>query len=228
MVHIRAIPEGGTPEDAIPTNFDRTFYARYQSTGNENADRRQPLPSMFAARYINGGAGSFETFFKIWREGDTDGLAACNNVAGNVTSVTEFVTFDERENAAGAAPATGPISPAPIDEFALPETGLYEFGGDDETFPEVTDALAGWVYMNLDNEAEDGVASQNWVVVSMRAEGRYSVDFDAAWLANGCTPAAGESEVNNEATGITIGPAVDDGDLTNGNENETPDDPTIP
>jgi len=27
--------------------------------------------------------------------------------------------------------------------------------------------------------------SQNWTIVSMFAEGRYSVDFDAAWLGNG-------------------------------------------
>jgi hypothetical protein len=41
-------------------------------------------------------------------------------------------------------------------------------------------------------------ASQNWVIVSMFAEGRYSVDFDAAWLGNGCSaPVAG---------GTTIGP----------------------
>lgn len=226
MVHIRAIPEGGTPEDDIDTNFDRTFYARYQTAGNENADRRQPLPSQFAARYIQGGTGQFETFYKIWREGDTDGLSTCATVAGNVTSVTEFVTFDEEENAQGAAPDQGPISPAPINEFALPETGLYAMTPDEDTFPQVEDAVAGWVYMNLDNDLADDIASQNWVVVSMRAEGRYSVDFDAAWLANGCTPAASESEVN-DGVGV-IGPAVDDGDLANGNANETPDDPTIP
>jgi len=233
MVHIRAIPEGGTPEDAIETNFDRTFYGRYQAATTPTADRRQPLPSQFAARYINGGTGSFETFFKIWREGDVTGLAACNNVVNNRTQVTEFVTFDEEENAQGAAEEQGPISPAPINTFTLNETGMYEFGGDANTFPEVEDAIAGWVYMNLDNDSDDGaagpagdIASQNWVVVSMRAEGRYSVDFDAAWLANGCTPEAALSEVN-DGTG-TIGPAVDDQDATNGNENETPDDPTIP
>ena len=31
--------------------------------------------------------------------------------------------------------------------------------------------------------------SQNWVIVSMFAEGRYGVDYDAAWLGNGCSPA---------------------------------------
>jgi hypothetical protein len=29
--------------------------------------------------------------------------------------------------------------------------------------------------------------SQNWAIISMFAEGRYSVDFDAAHLGNGCS-----------------------------------------
>ncbi|HEX8616328.1 MAG TPA: hypothetical protein VF911_01970 [Thermoanaerobaculia bacterium] len=218
LVHIRAVPEGGTPSDGTVTNFDRTFYGRYQAAGTPTADRRQPLPSQFAARFINGGTGSFETFYKIWREGSVTGAAACTGSGAvspnNITQVTEFVTFDEEENAVGAAPAQGPISPPITLEFTLPETGLYEFGGDQETFPEAfEDAIAGWVYMNLDNDEDDGaagpagdIASQNWVVVSMRAEGRYSVDFDAAWLGNGCTPEAELSEVDPGGVAI-IGPA---------------------
>lgn len=220
LVHIRAIPEGGTPGDGTETNFDRTFYGRYQDPLTPTADRRQPLPSTFGARWISGGTGSFETFYKIWREGDTDGNAACSGAGdvspANITSVTEFVTFDEIENAVGAAPRQGPISPPLELEFTLPETGRYSVAGGN--FPRLTNgALAGWMYMNLDNDEADDIASQNWVVVSMRAEGRYSVDFDAAWLGNGCSPQAEESEVN-AAGGITIGPAA----------NVTPDDPTIP
>jgi hypothetical protein len=41
-------------------------------------------------------------------------------------------------------------------------------------------------------------ASQNWVIVNFQAEGRFSVDFDAAWLGNGCSPAV--------LSGTTIGP----------------------
>jgi hypothetical protein len=211
MVHIRAVPEGGVPGDGTVTNLTRTFYGRYQAPATPTADRRQPLPSQFAARWINGSTGSFETFYKIWREGDVTGLSGCtagNDVSSagpdNITSVTEFVTFDEEENGIGAAPEEGPVSP-PIElAFTLPETGLYsEAGG---TFPQLTNgAIAGWTYMNLDNVAGDDIASQNWVIVSMRAEGRYSVDFDAAWLGNGCSPEALSSTFDN-GPGI-IGPA---------------------
>jgi hypothetical protein len=210
MVHIRAIPEGGVPGDGTVTNFTRTFYGRYQSAVTPTADRRQPLPSQFAARWIDGGTGSFQTYYKIWREGRVaPGASACTGAGdvspANITSVTEFVTFDEEENAVGAAPEEGPVSP-PIElEFTLPETGRYQVGTG--TFPELeNDAVAGWIYMNLDNAAGDDIASQNWVVVSMRAEGRYSVDFDAAWLGNGCSPEAGLSEVDPGGV-VIIGPA---------------------
>jgi hypothetical protein len=212
MVHIRALgAEGLTADEAAladETNLPRTFYGRYQDPATPRADRRQPLPSTFAARWINGGTGEFQTFFKIWREGDVDGFADCDDVAGNVTEVTELVVFDEEENAVGAAEPGGPVSPPINLEFTLPETGLYNVGS--STFPQdEDDDVSGWMYLNLDNAAGDDIASQNWVVVSMRAEGEYSVDFDAAWLGNGCTPETDVSEVES-ATGIVIGPAANE------------------
>jgi hypothetical protein len=83
------------------------------------------------------------------------------------------------------------------------------------------------MYLNLDNdEADAPLASQNWVVVSMRAQGRYSVDFDAAWLANGCTEETELSEVTTEGGGI-IGPAVAEDATVVGPENPNwnPDNP---
>ncbi|MGZ5433212.1 MAG: hypothetical protein ACXWH7_09815 [Thermoanaerobaculia bacterium] len=205
MVHIRAIPEGGEPGTPAIINFDRTFYSRYQSGGVE--DRRQPLPSVFAARWIEGGASGFETWYKIWREGQTD-FADANSCAewdNNVTTVAELVRFDEAENAWGDVPESR-VSPPITTEFTLPETSLTSVA-DASIYPQPTNgAIGGWMYFNLDNDGFDDIASQNWVVVSMRAEGRYSVDFDAAWLANGCTPEEPTSEVTTGAE--IIGPAV--------------------
>jgi hypothetical protein len=122
---------------------------------------------------------------------------------------TEFVKFDEHENA-NIAGGGVIISPAPPGQ-GLPETSSSAVSG--ATFPLQPSAagdVAGWTYLNLDNGqrtpySRDNVAgaanrpSQNWVIVSMFAEGRFSVDFDAAWLGNGCSAPV--------AAGAQIGPA---------------------
>jgi hypothetical protein len=206
MVHIRAIPEGGEPGEPAIINFDRTFYSRFQAGGV--LDRRQPLPSIFAARWIEGGASTFQTSFKVWREGNTlNGNRTCATWDDNVTSIAELVTFDEAENAWGDVPVSR-VSPPITQEFTLPETSLTSVGGTPYPQPD-NGAIAGWIYLNLDNDDADQIASQNWVIVSMRAEGRYSVDFDAAWLANGCTPEEPVSEVTTGTDGVDIiGPGV--------------------
>lgn len=221
MVHIRAIPEGGLPGD-FPTNFDRTFYSRYQ--GGDVDDRRQPLPALFAARWISGGATGFDTFYKVWREGPVAEAANCSGTFGQgntwilngAIGITELVRFDEEENPETLAPdiiVSPPIESAPT----LPETSLVN-SEDEDVFPSNTqEAVAGWMYMNLDSGDQDPFATQNWVVVSMRAEDRFSVDFDAAWLGNGCTPPVGQSEAVNDL-GDPIGPApnfTEDLDPTN-------------
>jgi hypothetical protein len=219
MVHIRAIPEGtGNPGEGLDTNFDRTFYSRYQTNG-DTLDRRQPLPSLFAARWINGGTGAFNTNFKIWREGVFSGLTCASLDDNGNLLVTETVAFDEDENGLGVAGGEIIISPAlGADDIVLPETSLTA-AGDDDVFPHETfdESLAGWIYMNLDNgfnettaDAPANFASQNWVVVSMRAQGVYSVDFDAAWLGNGCTPAAEVSDFTEETSDFMPGPADDE------------------
>lgn len=207
MVHIRAIPEGGNPGD-FDTNFDRTFYSRYQGQVGTD-DRRQPLPSTFAARWISGGTGSFNTSFKIWREGTTDEGAGCADYEDNgFIAVTELVRFDEDENPETYAP-DDIISPAPTTEISLPETSRVD--ADADIFPVADDGdVAGWMYMNLDNGfgGDGGNASQNWVIVSMEAEGRFSVDFDAAWLGNGCSAPAPQTAADGDDPAIGPAPNV--------------------
>ena len=206
LVPIRAVPEGG-PAGSVPgTNLPFTFYDRYTAgIVPRTIDRRQPLPTVWAARFINGGTGAFNTNFKIWREGITvgactgSGLAAISNSS---LAIREVVRFDEHENATILG-VTGGISPAPPGAPGIPETGAYSAARTDIFPPFSTSGdVGGWMYFNLNNggtsnysAARAGFAinattvrpSQNWVIVSMFAEGRYSVDFDAAWLGNGCS-----------------------------------------
>lgn len=196
LVHIRAIPEGGdvgsTGTPGFETNFDRTFYSRYQAIGGV-ADRRQPLPAIFAARWISGGAGALNTTYKIWREGYSGPTLACSAYPQNAQiTITELVRFDADENPTTFTPEVI-ISPVPEGGVALPETSQTNVADTSIYPPNPGGDLDGWMYLNLDNTDPEGaasplIASQNWVIVSMAAEGRFSVDFDAAWLGNGCTP----------------------------------------
>lgn len=212
MVHIRAIPEGGPVGSAPGTNLPYTFYDRYTVTlADRRIDRRQPLPATFAARFISGGTGAFNTNYKIWREGTTIGgctTGATGAINNSSLPFTEFVKFDEHENA-NIAGGGIVISPAPPGQ-GLPETSSNSVAG--STFPLLPSAagdVAGWTFLNLDTRlmtrtapaalVGQARASQNWVVVSMSAEGRFQVDFDAAWLGNGCSAPI--------APGVQIGPA---------------------
>ncbi|HEX9160567.1 MAG TPA: hypothetical protein VF980_02580 [Thermoanaerobaculia bacterium] len=223
MVHIRAIPEGGAAGSVPGTNLPFTFYDRYTLGANtRTVDRRQPLPSTFAARWISGTAAIFDTQYKIWREGLTGAGAACVDfVANDTIPLTEIVRFDERENAAvvSGGQTFSPFTPS---QPSTRETELVAVATG-AIFPQIitTDA-GGWMYMNLNNggdlqagsttlysAARPGFGSlattrdvsQNWVIVQMFAEGRFGVDFDATQLGNGCNPAAAGSDV------APIGPA---------------------
>ncbi len=98
LVHIRAIPEGG-PAGATPgTNLPFTFYDHYTPTATPKIDRRQPLPSVFAARWIDSASlGGFATTYAIWHEGVTT-QTTTNVTANAAVPVTEIVRFDEHEN----------------------------------------------------------------------------------------------------------------------------------
>jgi len=232
MTHIRAIPEGGPVGSNPGTNLPFTFYDRYNTGGafgsgsataltnglNRLADRRQPLPSTFAARWIQGGTSGFNTNYKIWREGYTGpGSTTCgvNNPGVNsAITITELVRFDEHENSNSVAPANIISPPPPGTINVLPESSSTSTSS--SIYPGLTSSgdVAGWMYLNLDNGFSGSVysspagdnpaahptfirrASQNWAIISMFAEGRYSVDFDSAWLGNGCSaPVAGGTAI---------------------------------
>jgi hypothetical protein len=240
LVHIRAIPEGGAAgQPIVSTNLPYTFYDRYTigaagvcataPCSPRTVDRRQPLPSGFAARWISGSTAAFETQYKIWREGYTTGtnvteapagpgLFFCIDYALNAAiPLVEIVRFDEHENA-GVAGAGVIVSPPTLSSPTTPETSRQPVTN--ALFPTIASStdVGGWTYFNLSNGGDafaltnfgarpynstrpgfgtGGAApgafnrdvSQNWVIVAMFAEGRYGVDYDAAWLGNGCSPA---------------------------------------
>jgi hypothetical protein len=247
MVHIRAVPEGGpagVPLAGAQTNLPYTFYDRYTPTANRTLDRRQPLPALWAARYIQGGTGAFATNYKIWREGF--GSGTCGTVAQNGTlPVAEIVRFDEHENPSTSAPCQQSPCP-PSTQSSFPETSSNNTASGN--FPTISGAdVGGWMYLNLNNGGSTGYSvtrnvggvptvitgngstsnlapagsgtvgprpSQNWVIVEMfgnAGANRLTVDFDAAWLGNGCSPAVGPGATIGPAGGVLVCPAGDPG-----------------
>ncbi|HEX8255949.1 MAG TPA: hypothetical protein VF846_22605, partial [Thermoanaerobaculia bacterium] len=219
MVHIRAIPDGGSIRErkTLPARrmpFKRTFYSRFQDPSNPTADGRQPLPTMFAARWINGGTGYFETWLKIWREPVTGTTARCADYANNSYSVYESVSFDDDENGEGIPGPEIIVCCVFGDEVELPSTSLIE-AGDEDVLPQNTfdDSVSGWIYFNLDSAnytQNDAPPRQGWIALDMRAEARYSVSFDAAYLGNGCSPSLPTTEfTEGYVDGVFPGPAED-------------------
>jgi hypothetical protein len=224
MVHIRAVPEGGGAGSKVATALPYTFYDRYTPATNRTSDRRQPLPSTFAARFVQGGTpvspfsplSVYWTNLNIWREGF--GSGSCSDATASATmNVAEVVRFDEHEN-----PFTFG-SDSLLSRPRLPATSATS--SSNPLYPAmVSSDLGGWFYLNLNNGGSttysvphDGVApvgstttvgprpSQNWVTVTMfgtySGGNRLSAEFDAASLGNGCSPA------DFPSSAVPIGPA---------------------
>ena len=178
MVHIRAVPEGGGAGSKIAAGLPYTFYDRYTPVSTRAIDRRQPLPSTFAARFVQGGPAVYRTNLKIWREGVDRG--SCTDVGTSERmDVAEVVRFDEHENPFTLG------SDALLSRPRLPATSATS-SLDPFYPPMVSTDLGGWFYLNLNNggstaysATHDGFApigstttagprpSQNWVTVMM-------------------------------------------------------------
>jgi hypothetical protein len=227
MVHIRAVPEGGGAGAEPATNLPYTFYDRYTPAANRTIDRRQPLPSTFAARFIQRGPNAFATNFTVWREGVTGSGASCvSNVWNAEMYMRDITRFDEHENpfVFGGCPLDPANCPHPAN---LPAASCTD--STSSPYPEMVGVdIGGWMYFNLSNGGSnayaatnhatgtstnrptvfgDPRASQNWVTVTMfgNAGGsRMTAEFDAAPLGNGCTP---EAAFDGFISSPPIGPA---------------------
>ncbi|HYC58526.1 MAG TPA: hypothetical protein VEK79_03085 [Thermoanaerobaculia bacterium] len=206
MVHIRAI--GERRRGRFTTNLPRTFYGRFQGPARPNADARQPLPSTFAARWANGTATEFQTRFKIWREARTNAAATCRAYADNARlELAESVVFDEDENGEGEQREPCPVTTCiGKPSIVLPATSLVSIA-DDEIFPQdvIDTEASGWAYLNLNDYGF--VPRQAWVVVSMGAESRFTIEMDATPLGNGCSALTDvTSFTDGGAPGVLPGP----------------------
>lgn len=181
LVHI----EAGTVNDFLAG--DHTFYGRYN--GATATDRREPLATTWASRYLNGGAFTGGTDLIVWREANAAASGYSCTLQGPASwyplESTQIVIFDEEEQ-----PVTS--EDCPSGDPTCEQTIVIP--NETQRVDVATDLLApfdfGWIYLNLqhpDTAYADPYA-QSWVSPVMDAEGRFSVGFSGIQLDNANNP----------------------------------------
>ena len=174
-------PDTGATATTVPNATGYTFYGRYSADGRDN---REPLGTVWGARYLNGGQFTGGTELIVWRDSTANDVTptvgwCAGGPSWHPLSQAQVVAFDEQENALEICAAT---------ECFPRETGRYDFGVGDLAVP----YPFGWVYLNLnlppDSPTGDrdfgtsGNIAQSSVTVISSAEGRYQVGLSAVKL----------------------------------------------
>ncbi len=182
LVHIESCPTCFVPGD-------HTFYGRYN--GATADDGREPLPTSWATRYLNGGPFDGGTSLLIWRETDSTTQPYSCTLDGPHNwyplDTAQVLIFDEAEQPVEEEVCPGdPTCPFEVQIVNAAqridvETGLlspFDFG---------------WVFLNLQHtdllDVYGDDDAQSWVIVTMDALGRFSVGFDVLQLDNANDPA---------------------------------------
>lgn len=204
LVHIEACYDAGGDvvpgAEVCPGGDDRyTFYGRL--VGFDGSDGREPLSSVFATSYLNGGAFSGGTELIVWRDTkvpvdqsytNTD-CAAPGLPSWAPLVQTEVVVFDEEENPESFCQAPVILPPSPFSGYCFPfATQRSPVGTGDGTFPGDTitpTSPFGWLHLDLNHglpSSPQGQRAQAWVMSVSSAAGRYSTAVDAIRLDSAC------------------------------------------
>jgi hypothetical protein len=200
LVHIEACgaPSVGNGAGQCPFSFangDYTFYGRYNAVAGQ--DQREPLATTFGARYINGGAFDGGTDFIVWRDSKTrpvgaNGTHSCSSApAWFPLNQGDVVAFDESEDPIDLCFRGSNVSPPAGGSntcFPLETQRVHVQGGNVIADDALPPAAFGWMFLNLNHTLATGDPypgrAQAWVMISMSAEGRYEVGYDAIQLDN--------------------------------------------
>jgi hypothetical protein len=174
--------------ESDPARFagHQTFYARY--VNSSGADGREPLPTVWESRFLNGGAFTGGTNLIYWRDSRLpDQPFLCGHPPEWYPFPWEFprtVIFDEQEQALVPScifNCTTLPSPFPAESGRLPVGGA--------TFP--VPYTFGWTYLDMKTNARSLTvpgATQAWLGTIHEALGTFSVGFEADPRDSGCNP----------------------------------------
>ncbi|HEX9940472.1 MAG TPA: hypothetical protein VGG03_00535 [Thermoanaerobaculia bacterium] len=170
--------------DPVALAGKRTFYGRY--VNGSGADGREPLPSIWAVRYLSAGTFSGGTDLVAWRDsGRVNKPFPCHQPPTPLV-LKEYVPFDEEENPFVPVPLPiDPPLPLPPLDYLPAEANRFTVGQEHLRTP----FDFGWIYVDL-GLFPSGIfdPSQGWVGVVMKANGRFSAGLGATPLASGCRP----------------------------------------
>jgi hypothetical protein len=164
-----------------------TFYERY--VGGTGADGREPLPTVWASRFLDGGGFSGGTDLVYWRDSRlSDQPFDCGHLPAWYPFPWEFprtVFFDEEER------STVPFCPFECPPLPSPfpaEAGRVAVGSASLPVP----YPFGWVDLDMKTEprllpTQPG-ATQAWLGTIHTALGTFSVGYEADPRDSGCSP----------------------------------------
>ena len=187
-VHIEANAPAFTPGEY-------TFYGRY--VNGSAIDDREPLATTFFARFVTSPVFDAGTNYIVWRDSKFPPGSSCTTGPnyGDLFA-DQIVVFNEEEEpflVVSGGPSGQPVPGAEC--IFCNETQSTAVGTDLDT----GGFNFGWTYLNLNHattlDATLGPGyiniAQAWVVVTMSAEGRYSVGYDAFPMDNASTAPPG-------------------------------------
>lgn len=174
LVRLEADPEGFAPGD-------RTFYQTW--TGGTASDAREPLPTVWASRFLLGGGFDGGSDLVAWRDlGEPGERFACASPP-RAPNMREIVIFDEMEAVVLVDDCVILCVPSGLARLTA-ATQRVEIGRGDLPTP-FPFGLFVLDFKPFDAEAEP---LQAWVGLVASAEGRYNVGFDASPLDPPCAP----------------------------------------
>jgi hypothetical protein len=178
-------PAGNSAQgvEAVPITSDEsrfagpnvyTFYGRY--SGFDGRDKRYPLPTLWATRFLNGGAFTGGTDLIVWRDtkSATTARRGCSVGPAWRPLRTSFLTArDEDGGIVVGLTADDFLFPIATQKISVSGIGIGA------NFGRMQFALAGGP--SLENPTE------GWVIPIMTASGRFSLDFNATPVNDGCS-----------------------------------------
>jgi hypothetical protein len=180
--------------EASATDFepgDRTFYAPF--VAGDGSDGREPLPTQWGSRYLQGGGFDGGTQLLVWR-----GLSQPNqpfdcSFGDRLPTLSEIYGFDEEENGYVLFPNTGLLDPPlPIDSlnpfpYAAARAPIKDLLGLPTSFGWVTfDMATSQVPVPYSQVEDVDPFSQAWVGSTFDASGLYSVGLGGSPLSSPC------------------------------------------